>query len=151
MLEIYVDADACPVKQEASKVAKRYRLNVTFVSNSWMRIPEEKIDKLVVVDGQFDAVDDWIVEHITRDDIVVTTDILLASRCVKGGAQVLAPTGYVFTEANIGQAVATRELMRGLREAGTLSGGPPPFQKEDRSRFLQNLDLIIQNIKHAHA
>lgn len=151
MLEIYVDADACPVKQEVGKVAKRYQLNVTFVSNSWMRVPEEGAGKLVVVDGQFDAADHWIVEHVTREDIVVTTDILLASRCVKSGAQVLAPTGYGFTEANIGEAMATRELMRELREAGSLSGGPPPFQKENRSLFLQNLDQIIQNIKRAHA
>ncbi len=151
MLEIYVDADACPVKSETGKVAKRHGLKVTYVSNSWMRVPAEWEGRLVVVDGQLDAADDWIVDRLTTDDIVVTTDILLAARCVKAGAQVLAPTGHIFTEANIGEAVATRELMRGLRESGTVSGGPPPFQKEDRSRFLQNFDQIIQNIKRAHA
>ena len=148
MLDIFVDSDACPVKAEVGKVAKRYGLNLTYVSNSWMRIPDEWGGKLVVVDGQFDAADNWIVEQAKRDDIVVTTDILLASRCVKAGARALSPTGHVFTATNIGDAVATRELMRELREAGTVSGGPPPFQKEDRSRFLQSLDQVIQVIKN---
>jgi hypothetical protein len=150
MLEVYVDADACPVKREVGKVAGRYALNVTYVSNAAMRVPREWNGKLVVVDaGQLDAADDWIVQHAVRDDIVVTTDILLASRCVKLGAQVLAPTGHVFSEDNIGQAVATRELMRALREDGSITGGPPPFQKEDRSNFLQNFDQIVQNIKRS--
>lgn len=147
MLDLFVDSDACPVKAEAAKVASRYSLSLTFVSNSWMRLPDEWKARLEVVDGQFDAADDWIVEHAGKDDIVVTTDILLASRCVKKGVRALSPTGHVFTEANIGNAVATRELMRELREAGTVSGGPAPFQKEDRSRFLQSLDQVIQDVK----
>ena len=149
MLEIYVDADACPVKQEVCRVAKRNRLNITFVSNSWMRVPDQEGTKLVVVDGQFDAADNWIVEHIFKDDIVVTADTLLAYRCVKKGARVLSPTGRVLSDANIGQALATRDLMSELREAGTITGGPPPFQKRDRSRFLQSLEQIVQNIKRA--
>lgn len=147
MLEIYVDADACPVKQEVCRVAKRYRLKVTLVSNSWMRVSDPEVAKLVVVEGQFDAADNWIVEHVSKDDIVVTTDIPLAYRCVKSGAQVLVPTGRVLSDANIGQALATRDLLTELREAGTIMGGPPPFQKRDRSRFLQSLDQIVQNIK----
>ncbi|MFH1625112.1 MAG: YaiI/YqxD family protein [Pseudomonadota bacterium] len=147
MLEIYVDADACPVKQEVCRVAKRYRLNVTFVSNSRMRVPDQEVAKLVVVQGQFDTADNWIVEHVSKDDIVVTADIPLAYRCVKSGAQVLGPTGRILSDANIGQVLATRDLLSELREAGTMMGGPPPFQKRDRSRFLQSLDQIVQNIK----
>ena len=147
LLEIYVDADACPVKQEVCRVAKRYRLNVTFVSNSPMRIPDQEVAKLVVVEGQFDAADNWIVEHVSKDDIVVTADTPLAYRCIKSGAQVLGPTGRVLSDANIGQVLATRDLLSELREAGTMTGGPPPFQKRDRSRFLQSLDQIVQNIK----
>jgi len=145
LLNIYVDADACPVKQEICKVATRYDLKVTFVSNTWMRVPDQ--DALVVVDGQFDAADDWIVEQISKGDIVVTADIPLADRCIKKDAHVLGPKGRPFTEANIGQALATRDLMSELREAGTVTGGPPPFQKRDRSQFLQGLDQMIQSIK----
>ena len=147
MLDIYVDSDACPVKQEVCRVAKRYRMNVTFVSNSRMRFPDQEGVKLVVVDGQLDAADDLIVEHVTKDDIVVTADIPLASRCIKSGAQVIGPTGRLFTNANIGEALATRNLLSELREAGSITGGAPPFQKRDRSRFLQNLDQVVQSIK----
>jgi len=147
LLKIYVDADACPVKQEVCRVAKRYRLNVTFVSNSRMLIPDQEVAKLVVVEGQFDAADNWIVEHVSKDDIVVTADTPLAYRCVKSGAQVLGPTGRVLSDVNIGQVLATRDLLSKLREAGTMIGGPPRFQKRDRSRFLQSLDQIVQNIK----
>jgi len=114
-----------------------------------MRIPDQEGAKLVVVEGQFDAADNWIVEHISKDDIVVTTDIPLAYRCVKTGAQVLGPTGRILSDANIGQVLATRDLLTELREAGTIKGGPPPLQKRDRSRFLQSLEQIIQNIKRA--
>ena len=145
MLDIYVDADACPVKQEVCKVARRYGLEVKFVSNTWMRVPDQ--EGLVVVDGQFDAADDWIVEQISKGDIVITADIPLADRCIKKDAHVLGPKGRPFTEANIGQALATRDLMSELREAGTVTGGPPPFQKRDRSQFLQGLDQMIQSIK----
>jgi len=112
-----------------------------------MRIPDQEGVKLVVVDGQLDAADDFIAEHVTNDDIVVTADIPLASRCVKSGAQVIGPTGRIYSTANIGEALATRNLLSELREAGSVTGGPPPFQKRDRSRFLQSLDQIVQSIK----
>lgn len=144
---IYVDADACPVKPEVMKVAMRYALAVTFVSNSWMRIPEEGGAKLVVVEGQFDAADDWIVERIRKDDIVVSSDIPLVHRCIQKGARALNAYGRAFTEENIGEIISKRDLMTVLRGSGEISGGPAPFQKEDRSRFLQTLDQTVQNIK----
>lgn len=144
MLDIFVDADACPVKQEVCKVARRYGLAVTFVSNTRMRIPDPGRSRLVVVDGGFDAADDWIVDRISANDIVITADILLANRCIGECAQVLGPTGRRFTEENIGQALAMRELMSDLREMGTMTGGPPPFQPKDRSRFLHQLDQVVQ-------
>ena len=147
MLHIYVDADACPVKQEVYRVAKRYQLEVTLVANSWMRVPEERWLRLEVVGEGFDEADDWIVEHVQADDIVVTADIPLASRCLKNGAQVIGSTGKPFTEDNIGSALATRELLSDLRGAGEITGGPPPMQKRDRSRFLQQLDEVIQCIR----
>ena len=147
LLDIYVDFDACPVKQEVCRVAKRYQINVTFVSNSRMRFPDQEGVKLVVVDGQLDAADDFIVENVTKDDIVVTADIPLAFKCIKSGAQVIGPTGRLFSIDNIGEALATRNLLSELREAGSITGGPPPFQKRDRSRFLQSLDKIVQSIK----
>lgn len=146
-MQVYVDADACPVKQEVLKVAKRYVLGVTFVSNALMRLPGDTTAQWVVVKGQFDAADDWIAERASTNDIVVTADIPLASRCIKKGARVLSPTGRIFSDANIGQVLATRNLLSELRGAGVMSGGPPPFQKRDRSRFLQNLDQVIQDIK----
>ena len=112
MLHIFVDADACPVKQEVYRVASRYRLDVTLVANSWMRVPNERRIALEVVEDGFDAADDWIVEHIQPHDIVVTADILLASRCLKEGALVIGPTGRPFTEDNIGEAVATRDQLQ---------------------------------------
>ena len=146
MLKIYVDADACPVKQEVCKVARRCGLTVTFVSNTRMHIPDPCISKLVVVDGGFDAADDWIVGQVLTDDIVVTADIPLAHRCIGKGARVIGPTGRPFTDENIGQAMAMRELLSDLRESGDITGGPPPFQKKDRSRFLHQLDQMIQAI-----
>jgi uncharacterized protein len=147
LLHIYVDADACPVKQETYNVARRYGLKVTLVANARMRIPEYSWLKLMVVEDKFDAADDWIAENVCVDDIVISGDILLAARCLKKGAMVLGNTGNEFTDANIGNALASRELLAGLREAGQISGGPAQFQKKDRSRFLQNLDLIIQKIR----
>ena len=147
LLEIYVDSDACPVKQEVCRVAKRYRMNVTFVSNSRMRLPDQEGVKLFVVEGQLDAADDYIAENVTKDDIVITADIPLASRCIKSGAQVIRPNGRLFSTNNIGESLATRNLMSELREEGSITGGPPPFQKRDRSRFLQSLDHIVQSIK----
>jgi uncharacterized protein YaiI (UPF0178 family) len=146
LLNVYVDADACPVKPEVCKVARRHGLTVTFVSNTRMRIPDPGISTLVVVDGRFDAADDWIVAQVSTDDVVVTGDIPLAHRCIGKGAAVIGPGGRPFTEENIGQAMAVRELMADLREAGSITGGPPPFQKKDRSRFLHGLDQMIQAI-----
>ncbi len=147
MLHIYIDADACPVKQEVYRVAGRYRLEVTLVANSWMRTPDEKWITLEVVDHGFDAADDWIVEHVQALDIVVTADVPLASRCIKAGARVVGPTGKPFTEDNIGSAVATRNLLEELRGAGEITGGPPPLQKRDRSRFLEKLDEAVQSVR----
>lgn len=147
MLHIFVDADACPVKQEVYRVAKRCGLEVTLVSNSWMRVPDSEWLALEVVGDGFDAADDWIADHCRPDDIVVTADIPLASRCLKKGALVLGTTGKPFTEENIGSAVATRDLLAELRGAGEITGGPPPITKRDRSRFLQKLDEAIQAVR----
>lgn len=150
MLHIYIDADACPVKQEVYRVADRYRLEVTLVANSWMRVPVDRRISLEVVGDEPDAADDWIVEHVRPHDIVITADIPLASRCLNEGARVIGSTGKPFTESNIGQAVATRDLLTGLRDAGEITGGPPPLRKRDRSRFLQQLDEAIQSIRREH-
>jgi len=145
--DIYVDADGCPVKQEVYRVAERHGLMVTLVSNSQMRIPRENWLTLVVVDGQFDAADDWIVEHVRKNDIVISGDIPLASRCLAKDALVLSPTGRVFTEDSIGEALANRALLSHLRELGTLTGGPASLGKRDRSRFLQRLDETIRAVR----
>ena len=150
MLHIFVDADACPVKQEVYRVAGRYHLEVTLVANSTMRIPNETWIRLEVVENAFDAADDWIVENVHPHDIVITADIPLASRVLKEGARVLGPTGKPFTDNNIGSTLATRDLLSELRGAGELTGGPPPIQKRDRSRFLQQLDEVIQSIRRQH-
>lgn len=149
MLELYIDTDACPVKQEILKVAKRHSLRVTFVANSWMRIADQEGVRLVVVGDQFDAADQWIVEHVTRDDIVITTDIPLASLCVRGGARVLAPSGQLYTADNVGGALATRDLMKDLRAEGLVAGGPPPFAARDRSRFLERLEQLVRQLQAA--
>ncbi len=150
MLHIFVDADACPVKPEVYRVASRYSLDVTLVANSWMRVPNEQWITLEVVKDGFDAADDWIVAHVQPHDIVVTADIPLASRCLKEGARVIGTTGKPFTENNIGHVVATRDLLSALRGAGEITGGPPPLKKRDRSRFLQQLDEVIQTIRRKH-
>lgn len=147
MLHIFIDADACPVKNEVYRVAGRYSLDVTLVANSSMRIPDDPKITLEVVDSGFDAADDWIVEHLEPHDIVITADVLLASRCVKKTARVLGTSGKEFTESNIGSAVATRDLMADLRGAGEITGGPAPLTKRDRSFFLQKLDQVIQSIR----
>lgn len=151
MLHLFVDADACPVKQEIYRVAGRYRLAVTLVANTWMRVPEEPRIRLAVVGDGFDAADDWIVDQLQPHDIVVTADILLASRCLKKDARVISPTGKTFTENDIGQSVATRNLLADLRGAGEITGGPPPLTRQDRSRFLQQLDQQIQAIRRQQA
>lgn len=150
MLHIYVDADSCPVKQEVYRVARRYELNVTLVANAWMRTPDHPGIALEVVDDGFDAADDWIVDHVETDDIVITADIPLASRCMQNGARAIGSTGRPFTEDNIGEAVATRDLLAVLRGGGEITGGPPPLTKRDRSRFLQTLDETIQSIRRKH-
>ena len=150
MLHIFIDADACPVKQEVYRVASRCGLDVTLVANSRMRIPNEPWISLEIVANGLDAADDWIVEHVQPHDIVVTADILLASRCLKKSARVIGSTGKPFTEDNIGQSVATRDLLSELRDRGEMMGGPPPLKKRDRSRFLQQLDEIIQSIRREH-
>ncbi len=147
MLEIFVDADACPVKQEVVRVAKRYDLKVAVVSNIFLRLPEQAGITLVRVTDQFDAADDWIAAHCRQDDIVITADIPLASRCVKNGSRVLTPKGLEYTDTNIGSALATRDLLAELRGAGMITSGPPPFDKQDRSRFIQKLDEIVQRIR----
>ena len=149
MLHVFVDADACPVKQEVYRVAERCSLEVTLVANSWMRVPDEPWVQLQVVGEGFDAADDWIVDHVQPGDIVITADVLLANRCIKQGARVIGTTGKPFTEANIGSAVATRDLLADLRGAGEITGGPPPITKRDRSFFLQNLDEAIQSIRRS--
>jgi len=147
VLHIFVDADACPVKEEIYRVARRYGLGVTLVANAAMRIPHEKGIRLQVVGGRFDAADDWIVENIEAFDILVTADVLLASRCVAKKASVLGPGGKPFTESNIGDVVASRNLLAELRGAGEITGGPKPMGPKERSRFLQKLDEAIQAIR----
>ena len=145
MLHIYIDADACPVKDEVYKVAARYALSVTLVANSYMRIPGGDV-KLVVVDKGRDEADDRIVEAVGRDDIVITGDIPLAARCLDKGARVLGHKGRPFTEQNVGDALANRHLLAQLREQGVMAGGPPPFTPKDRSLFLQQLDEMVNAI-----
>ena len=142
-----MDADACPVKQEVYRVAQRYGLGVTLVAGSWMRVPSGPDIVLEVVGQGFDAADDWIVTHAVPGDIVITADIPLAARCLAGGACVLGTTGRPFTEANIGDALATRNLLSEMRSAGIESGGPPPFDPSDRSRFLPALDRAIHALR----
>lgn len=147
MLHIFVDADACPVKQEVFRVAARLDTEVTLVANCGMRLPADPRFRLQVVRDGYEAADDWIVEQVQARDIVVTSDILLADRCLDKGALVIAPNGKRFTEDNIGQAVAIRNLMAEIRDAGERTGGPPPLTKRDRSRFLHQLDEIIQRVR----
>ncbi len=144
MSVIFVDADGCPVKDEVCRVAERHGLEVKLVSNTWMRAPSVAWLELVVVDDGFDAADDWIVEQAAERDVVVTVDIPLAARCLKKGARVLGPKGRVFTENSIGNALAGREASAYLREMGVMTGGPAPFTKRDRSRFLQRLEELAR-------
>ena len=141
---LYVDADACPVKQEVFRVAERHALHVTLVAGTWMRVPDKPWLRLQVVARGFDAADDWIAEHVVAGDIVVTADIPLASRCLARGARALGTTGSPFTEHNIGDALATRTLLADLRGAGEQTRGPAPFDPRDRSRFLQSLEHAVQ-------
>lgn len=144
MMHLFIDADGCPVKKETYHVAKRYQLQVFVVANAWISIPKEELIELVIVNDQFDAADDWIVDRIDRNDVVITSDIPLASRCLQKAARTIDPKGRVFDQDSIGNALANRELAAFMREIGEKSGGPAPFQSADRSRFLQNLDNLIQ-------
>ena len=146
VIKLYIDADACPVKNEVFRVARRHGLRVFLVSNSSMRIPPDEFIELIIVQEGFDAADDWIADHITETDIAVTADIPLAARCLIKGAQVLNPKGRVYSKDSIGDALANREFMAFLRDMGTITGGPPPFEQKDRSRFMQRLDELIHAI-----
>jgi uncharacterized protein YaiI (UPF0178 family) len=146
-IRIYVDADACPVKAEVYRVAERHELPVLVVANSYMNVPRDPLIQLVVVGSGMDVADDWIAERAGPRDIVVTNDIPLASRCVKAGASVIAPNGRAFTDASIGMALATRNLLAGLRETGEITGGPKPFSPRDRSAFLSALNQAIVRLK----
>ena len=150
-MQIYVDADACPVKDEVLRVAERHGIDAYMVSNSFMRLPDSPLITRVVVGDKFDEADDWIAERCTADDIVVTGDIPLASRCLKAGATVIGHTGKPFTEASIGMALAMRELMTDLRAMGEVRGGNAAFSKQDRSRFLQAMETAVQGIKRRGA
>lgn len=148
-MDLYVDGDSCPVKEETYRVARRYGLNVTVVAASWLRVPDDPRVRLEVVrdTGELDAADDWIVQHVQPGDIVVSDDILLASRCLEKGAYPLTSRGKEFTAASIGEAVAMRELMANLRESGDAGGGPAPFTRNDRSAFLQRLDELVHRAR----
>ncbi len=147
-VRVLVDADACPVKEEVYKVALRHKVPVAIVSNSPFRIPRNDLVRRVVVSDGFDAADDWIADEAGPETIVITADILLAERCLKAGATVLANNGKPFTTSSIGSAIATRAIMADLRAgADGLTGGPPPFSKADRSRFLSALDEALVKLK----
>ena len=146
-IRIFVDADACPVKNEVYRVAERYGLKVFVVANSFMNVPRsEMIERVIVTQGP-DVADDWIVERASEADIVITYDVPLAGRSVKKGATVLSPTGKPFDDNSMGLALATRDLMTGLRSAGAVTRGPPPLSRQDISRFLSALDLAVVRLK----
>ena len=146
-IRIYIDADACPVKGEAYKVAIRHEIKVFVVANSFMAVPRDRLIERIVVPAGPDAADDWIAERAGRRDIVVTADIPLASRCLTAGAAVIGPDGRAFTDASIGMALATRNLMEQLRSAGETTRGPKPFSPRDRSNFLSALNQAILRLK----
>ena len=147
MLNIYIDADGSPVKEETYKVAFRYQLKVFVVANKPIQVPLQPLIEMIVVKAGADEADNWIADHIEENDICITTDIPLADRCLKKNAKVLGARGDEFTEDMIGNAMATRELLKELREMGQMGGGPAPFEQRDRSKFLSSLDRIIQMVK----
>jgi len=149
MRTIYVDADACPVKDEIYRVARRYAMRVAVVANAPLRVPADELIELIVQPG-FGAADDWIAGQAGLGDLVVTSDIPLAARCLAKGARVLDPKGRPFTDNDIGAALAMRELMEGLRQGGEVTGGPAPMTAKDRSRFLSKLDEAINAIRRTH-
>jgi uncharacterized protein len=146
-MRIYVDADACPVKDEVYRVAARHRLPVTVVAVGFIRVPQDPLIERIAAGAGMDAADNWIAERAVRGDIVITADIPLASRCVKAGAEVIAPNGRAFTEESIGMTLAVRNLMHDLRSAGEVTRGPPPFSPRDRSTFLSTLDAAIRRLQ----
>ena len=148
-IRIYVDADACPVKDEVYRVAGRHQLPVFVVTNSFIRVPQDPLIERVAVAAGPDAADDWIAERADAGAIVITADIPLANRCVKAGAAVIGPTGRVFTEDSIGMALAVRDLMTDIRSAGEPTSGPRPFSPRDRSAFLSALDQTIRRLQRA--
>ena len=143
-IEIFIDADACPVKDEVYKVAQRYALKTYVVSNAFMQIPPSPMIERVIVDAGPDVADDWIAEHVQRGDVAITNDIPLADRVLRAGGYALGASGRPFTPDSIGSALAQRSLMEQLRSTGEITGGPKPFDRNDRSRFLQALDEMIQ-------
>jgi uncharacterized protein YaiI (UPF0178 family) len=146
-IRIFIDADACPVKEETYRVAERYSLHVYVVANAFMAVPRcDWIERVIVPEGP-DVADDWIAERAGPNDIVITADIPLAARCVRAGASVLSPIGKAFTEDSIGMSLATRNLMTDLRSAGAITRGPPPLSRQDVSRFLSALDLAVMRIR----
>jgi uncharacterized protein YaiI (UPF0178 family) len=147
VLDIYIDADGCPVKEEVYRVAARYGLRVYLVANKPMHVPLSRNVEMIVVPAGPDAADDWIARQIAPDDIAITADIPLAGRCLEKGARVLGTKGEEFRDVNIGTALAARELMSHLREMGELTGGPAPMAPKDRSRFLSKLDEIVQSTR----
>jgi uncharacterized protein YaiI (UPF0178 family) len=146
-VQILVDADACPVKEEIVRVAERHGIAAVFVSNAWMRLPESPLVKRVSVEAGMDAADNWIADNATDEDVVITNDIPLAARCVAKGARILRPNGKSLDQNSIGMAVAVRDLHTQLRDAGEITGGPAAFQKQDRSRFLEALETAVQAVK----
>ena len=148
-IRIYVDADACPVKDEVYRVAARHGLPVSVVANGYIQVPQDPLIERVAAGSAPDAADDWIAERAGANDIVITADIPLADRCVKAGAQVIAPNGRPFTADSIGMTLAMRNLMHDLRSAGEVTGGPRPFAPRDRSAFLSALDQAIRRLQRA--
>jgi uncharacterized protein YaiI (UPF0178 family) len=147
LLQIYIDADACPVKDEVYRVAGRYGLKVVVVANGWLRVPDSPLIERVIVTEGLDRADDWIVEQAGPGDIVITADVPLADRSLKRGARALAPNGRPFTKDSIGNDLATRNLLTELRDTGQIRGGGRPFSKDDRSRFLGALDAMVHAIR----
>ena len=150
MIKIYVDADACPVKNEVERVATRHNLETYMVCDGGIRPSLNPLIQLVVVNQGADAADDWIADHIKKSDICITNDIPLAGRCLKKKAFALKPNGKSYTDDNIGIALATREIMEKIRETGEMTGGPPPFSKADRSKFLDQMEMTVLKAKKTY-
>ncbi|WP_026942945.1 YaiI/YqxD family protein [Hellea balneolensis] len=152
-LTLYIDADACPVREECYKVARRHEVPVIVVSNSFLRVPREPLITFIAVSDGFDTADDYIAERANARSVVVTSDILLAERCLKQDAAVLAPNGKAFTKDSIGGAIATRAIMADLRAGADMPnmGGPPPFTHKDRSKFLESLHVTLEKLKRQNS